>query len=120
MQVGERKLLFIVGCIPVRFLIALSPLILKEYLLKFLSVILAVIGLSFLALYHLDLRLSAREGGGITWWKDLRPMHGISYVAAGLSAARGQILTTSCILMLDLVIGVVSWLRHHDMICLFR
>ncbi len=117
MEIEERKLLFIVGCIPVRILIAVSPLmIVNEYLMKFLSVILAIIGLSFLTLYHLDLRLSATEGGGVTWWSELRAMHGIAYVSAGLAAASGQSIVATCILILDLVIGVSSWLRQHDMI----
>ena len=116
MEIEERQLLFIVGCIPVRILIALSPLmIVNEYLMKFLSVILALIGISFFTLYHLGLRLSATEGGGVTWWADLRPMHGLAYVSAGLAAASGQTVLTSCILILDLVIGVGSWLRQHDM-----
>ena len=105
-----------IGCIPIRIIIALSPLVLNEYLLKFLSVILAVIGLSFSTLYGLNLRLSATEGGGQTWWNKLRPIHGILYVAAGLAIASGKRVATSCILFLDLVIGVGSWLRQHDMI----
>ena len=105
-----------IGCIPIRIIIALSPLVLNEYLLKFLSVILAVIGLSFSTLYCLNLRLSATEGGGQTWWNKLRPIHGILYVAAGLAIASGKRVATSCILFLDLVIGVGSWLRQHDMI----
>tara|TARA_B100000405_G_scaffold87553_1_gene60642 strand:- start:284 stop:658 length:375 start_codon:yes stop_codon:yes gene_type:complete len=119
MESEQRKLLFIVGCVPARILLAFCPLILNEYLLLSVSVILAIIGFSFLTLFYFDLRLSATEGGGQTWWNKLRQTHGILYVAAGLAIASGKRVATSCILFLDLVIGVVSWLRQHDIIISF-
>lgn len=83
---NERMCLFLFGCIPTRIIISLLPYILLSYDMKIMTnifiFILFSIGLSFIVLYMNSWRLQAPEGGGVTWWKNFRWLHGILYILA--------------------------------------
>ena len=104
-DLSKRIFLFLIGCIPSRLLLTyltykkLVPLIL-----------LLSIGVSFWLIYLLDLRKTGVETfGDKIWWNYLRPIHGTSYLLAGITGRYEYLL-------LDTFIGLVSFLKHHGFI----
>ncbi len=130
---------FLLGCIPLRFLLTYityklgltSPVLSIEssssatetaYILEasysiirtLIIVILMGIGISFLILYLKKLRLDAPEAGGITWWNNLRPIHGILYIAAGTMLLIPNLRSYAWIaLIIDVILGLSSWIKHR-------
>ena len=64
-------MLFLLCCIPLRILIALTPIYVSNAWMPYLGVLLLAISAGFFILYLGNLRLDAPEGGGITWWSGL-------------------------------------------------
>lgn len=108
----DSKVLFLLGCIPTRLLLALVFYKVDEKYLPYLSSLLFLIGFSFIYLYINNKRLDAPEAGGKTWWKDLRPIHGSLYIMAGLYALKKSRLS-STILLGDAVLGLLFFINHH-------
>lgn len=107
----NSKLLFLLGCIPIRFLLAIFAYKINEKYLPYLSIFLYIIGISFIYLYITNSRLKAPEAGGETWWKNLRPIHGVLYIAAGLYAMKKN-RACSLILVIDVVFGFGAFINH--------
>ncbi len=108
----NSKLLFLVGCIPSRLLLALLLYKINEKYLPVLSILLLLIGTSFIYLYLSNKRLDAPEAGGKTWWKDLRPIHGSLYILAGLLALK-KCRLSSLVILLDTILGLSFFINHH-------
>lgn len=128
----ERKLLFIFGCMPARLIISLLPFILLNYDMKIMTNVLVLllftIGLSFFILYFNSWRLNAPEGGGDTWWKKFRWLHGIIYILAScmlfylnnysckervIMKCNKAIYLPSGLLLFDTIIGLILFLHRH-------
>lgn len=109
----HSKGLFLFGCIPVRAFIAYLAYTLSTEHLRYLSVGLFAIGVSFLYLYVFNKRLDAPEAGGITWWHNLRPVHGLLYVTAAIYAFNGNNHIAASLLGLDALFGLCVFLAHH-------
>jgi hypothetical protein len=82
MDNNTRKFLFLFICIPLRFLLTYLSKELEGKYKKLLGILFGVIGISFLVLYFFNLRIDAPEGGGNTWWKNFRLIHGVLYLSA--------------------------------------
>lgn len=108
----KSKILFLLGCIPVRILLAAFTYKLEEKYLPYLSVILFAVGASFIYLYITNSRLKAPEAGGETWWKNLRPIHGMFYLIAGLYALKKD-RSAAVILVIDVVFGLGAFINHN-------
>ena len=87
----NSKLLFLLGCIPVRlFLVYISTQIPADKL-KYFGIPLFLIAISFLFLYFTNGRMNAPEAsGGVTWWSNLRIIHGLLYLAASVYSFQGK------------------------------
>jgi len=109
----NSKLLFLVGCIPIRVLLALLTYKINEKYLPYLAVVFIVVGLSFISLYLTDSRLEAPEAGGNTWWRNLRPIHGMLYITAGIYALKKD-RTSALILLIDVMFGLTAFISHND------
>lgn len=108
----QSKVLFLLGCIPVRIALAILAYKLSSDQLQTLSIPLFLIGASFLYLYVFNKRLDAPEAGGKTWWSNLRPIHGMLYLTAALYASRGDHLAAA-VLGADVAFGLfVFWWRY--------
>jgi hypothetical protein len=108
----NSSLLFLFGCIPVRlFLAGLSYKINEKYL-PYLSVVLFAIGISFVYLYLSNSRLKAPEAGGETWWKNLRPIHGMLYITAGIYALKKD-RTVGILLLVDVIVGLLAFAHRN-------
>ena len=111
----QRRMLFIFGCVPFRLLIAHAPMYVPEDFRYLQSGILLMTGLSFATLFAFKLRLNAPEGGGETWWRNVRPMHAILYLGAGLNAYLGENEYASFLLFLDVYLGVTASIIQHSL-----
>ena len=103
---NKRKLLFFGLCIPIRLIIAILPLYISNN--KWYRFFLVYLGLSFLYLYLSNERLDAIEGGGITWWKDLRIIHGILYLLAAFYLINNNKLS-NILLISDIIVGLIGY-----------
>ena len=113
MDIEQRKLYFIFGCIPVRTFLALSLLTIPNSWVRFVASAFAAIGVCFATLYTLKLRMNASEGGGKTWWHYLRPLHAVSYLVAAHLLLTGNRKQASMVLILDLFIGTFAWYKKR-------
>ncbi len=71
-----------------------------------------IIGVSFLVLYFLELRLEAPEGGGgNTWWKNFRLIHGVLYISAFIYSIKNKDIMWIPI-MIDTIFGLSLFLLY--------
>ena len=101
----DRTRLFWFACIPARL-----GLVLLVYFFPTIAGYLAAgIGASMLYLYAANERQDAREGGGVTWWNDIRPLHGSLLLLGGVLAIRNNPWAIVP-LGADVFLGMGSWL----------
>ena len=104
----NSKLLFLLACIPARlFLVYISTQIPPDKL-KYFGIPLILIAISFLFLYFTNGRMNAPEAGGITWWSNLRIIHGLLYLAASVYAFQGKPLVWVP-LLIDVIFGFFAF-----------
>ena len=102
---NKSILLFLLGCIPFRILMAIAPKILEKDYLPYYGIILLTIALGFLY-------LEAPEAGGKTWWANLRIVHGLLYLIASILALQSN--SDAWIpLAMDVFFGLFSFINHH-------
>ena len=104
---------FLLLCIPSRILIALLPKYIPDKYLKFYAIALLLIGLSFIYLYFLNLRLDAPEAGGKTWWAQYRIIIGLLYISASIYAFQGKRNLIWIPLAIDILFGLVIFTIKH-------
>ena len=105
----NSKLLFLFGCIPFRLLLVYISTIIPLDKLKYFGVLLLLISISFIYLYFTNGRLNAPEAGGITWWANLRIIHGLLYLAASIYAFQGKSLIWVP-LLIDVIFGLSAFI----------
>ena len=110
----KSVLFFILGCIPFRIFLVYLSTVIPPTKLKFFSIILLMIGLSFLYLYFTNKRLNAPEANGNTWWSKLRLMHGFFYLAAFIYAFQESQLVWIP-LLIDVLFGFSVFLLHQNL-----
>ena len=113
-NVKSRMLIFLVFCIGARLGLAYLAKNIHNAYLTVYSLIIGIIGVSFLFLFVTGLRKTGAEtGGNAIWWTKLRPIHGILYVlAAGLLFYRHR-CWGSKVIIVDTLIGLTAFLHHH-------
>lgn len=108
----KRILLFLLGCIPVRILLAVFAQ--NDIYAKYIAVLALIIGLGFWFIYLFDLRKTGGETfGNVIWWNSIRPIHGTLYLLAAWFLFNAEYMTGSRILFVDTFIGLVSFLNFH-------
>ena len=110
MDDGIRVPAFLVGCLGTRLLLAY--LASQSAWRSFIAVITATVSLCFAVLWTFSLRMQAPEGGGHTWWAQLRIVHALLYGLAAVLAARGTDEGYKP-LLLDVAIGAAAWVVHR-------
>ena len=108
----KNILYFLLGCIPVRILLAYTPLMLNKNLLPYLGGLLLIMSLGFLRLYFFNLRLDAPEANGNTWWANLRLIHGALFMCAAIYCFKKD-STASVPLAIDVIFGLALFIYHH-------
>lgn len=104
---------FLAFCIPARTALAFVPVFLDTAYFTYLGAVLLTIGLGFQYLYWTNSRLTAPEAGGVVWWHNLRVVHGMNFIFAGLLALHGK-REAWIPLMIDVVLGLVAHLDRYS------
>lgn len=97
-----------------RLLIALGSMYIPQYILKYYSLFLFSIALSFLVLYFSNKRLHAPEAGGVTWWKDYRLLIGGLYLIASIYGFQGKKDLIKYPLLLDVFLGIIIFVINKQ------
>ena len=113
-NIHYRFLLFLFGCIFVRFLFVLvAKYISKEYL-PYLGIIALFPAIGFIIIYLGNLRKTGAEVFGVKiWWNDLRPIHASLYLLFALLAFKKNKYSWIPLLV-DVLIGLFSFLFYHS------
>ncbi len=111
-NIQKRFLLFLLGCMVIRFAFAF---IVKKYpnYAKYFTPLALIFAVSSLILYFGDYRKTGWEVfGDKVWWNNLRPVHGLLYlVFIGLSFYKDSVAHVP--LFVDAIIGLVAFLGYH-------
>ena len=109
----NSTLLFLFACIPVRLLLVYISTIISADKLAFFSVPLFMMALGFIYLFFTNGRLNAPEANGVTWWSNLRLIHGLLYLAAAIYALKGNKLVWVP-LLIDVLFGFFAFVLHKN------
>ena len=112
----KRFLLFLFGCITLRwFLVFLAKGASKNLLLAMGTIaLLPAIGFFYL-FFSGKRKVGSETFGAKIWWNNLRPVHGILYLLFAIYAIRGD-RKAWMFLLIDVIIGLVSFLVFHSFI----
>jgi hypothetical protein len=111
-NIQKRFLLFLFGCIVVRFLFVFIAKKYQKYL-PYMGGIALLISIGFLYVYFSKSRITGREVfGEKIWWNDLRPIHALLYLLFAVFALN-KVSYSWVILFVDVLIGLVSFLLFH-------
>lgn len=110
---AKRMALFLIGCMGTR-----TALVWLAYaypaLLPFMGALALIPALGFFTIYFGGLRKTGAEVfGDRIWWNDLRPVHGTLYALFAVMAINRS-PKAWIVLLVDVVIGFVAFVRHHS------
>lgn len=113
-MVRPAALLFTVGCLPARLLLALVVLHWTALPEKAAAALALATAAGFTVIYLLGLRRYGRETfGDPIWWDHLRPLHAAAYAAVAALLWRGHRGSAAAVLFLDAGVGIAAGLHHH-------
>jgi len=111
--IQRRFLLFIIGCIGTRTLLAILAKNIDINKLTILGYIALLPAFGFIYIYLTGSRKTGAEvGGEKIWWNSLRPVHSFLYFLFAYYAIT-QNRSAWMVLALDVCIGLVAFLYHH-------
>jgi hypothetical protein len=114
-NIQKRFLLFLVGCIGTRTLLAIVAKMISVRYLPILGYIALIPAIGFIYLFLSGARKTGSETfGAKIWWNNLRPVHALVYILFAY-AAISKNKDAWIILAIDVIIGLVSFLTHHYM-----
>lgn len=112
-NIQKRFLLFLLGCIPTRALLAYTAKIVNKDTLRLLGYLALLPAIGFFIIYFTGSRNTGGEVfGDRIWWNNLRPIHGILYALFALNAIYGNKMAY-IYLLVDIVFGLASFLFFH-------
>jgi len=112
-NIQKRFLLFLFGCIVVRFLFVYIAKNINSYYLPYLGYIALIPAFGFLYLFLTGSRKTGTEVfGDKIWWNNLRPIHAILYFLFSYNAIIKN-NNAWIYLLYDVIIGLVSFLIFH-------
>ncbi len=112
-DIKKRFLLFLIGCIGTRLLFVYAAKNAGPKYLPYLGYLALLPSIGFTYIFLTGSRPTGGETfGQPIWWNNLRPVHALLY---GLFAHQAINKNASAwrILLLDVAIGLVSFLAHH-------
>lgn len=110
----KRQLLFLIGCIGSRTLIAYFAKIASPFWLSIMGYIALIPAIGFITIYLFDLRKTGPEVfGDKIWWNHLRPLHGFLYLMFAYYAIVKKSPVAWQFLAIDVIIGLVVFLYKH-------
>ncbi len=110
----KRYLLFLLGCIPSRFLLTYISKIGSVNIKKILGVIAFVIATGFMYIYLTGSRKTGVETGGAPiWWNNIRPIHSLFYYTFAFMIYFKYYNDAWKVLFIDTIFGLFSFLYFH-------
>jgi hypothetical protein len=112
-QLQKTLLLFLIGCIGVRFLFVIIAKYISTKYLKYLGYLALLPAIGFMYIYLTGARKShVGAFGEKIWWQNLRPVHSILYFLFAYNAIIGN--THAWVyLFADVLIGLSGFLIVH-------
>ena len=109
----KRWAMFLLGCIPSRFLLAYILSKLSQTQLRIAGFILLLPVFGFMFIYLTGSRKTGPETQGAPiWWNNLRPLHAFFYLISAILALRKN--TSSYIpILIDTIVGLVAFICYH-------
>lgn len=112
----KRILLFLIGCIGVRFLLVVLAKKSSTRTLKYLGYTALLPALGFALIYLFGWRKTGAEVfGDRIWWNNLRPVHSLLYFLFAYLAINGN-RNSWMVLLIDVTIGLVAFVNHHKLL----
>ena len=111
--IQKRFLLFLIGCIGTRSLFVYLAKHASKQNLKYMGYLALLPAIGFLYIYLTGSRKTGAEVfGDKIWWNNLRPIHSLLYFVFAYSAINGH-PSAWVVLLIDVTIGLISFLNHH-------
>ena len=114
----NKTLLFLVGCLGVRFGFAFIARHMSSNFLRKASYLAVLPAIGFLYLYLTDSRRVGREAQGRIWWNKLRPIHAFMYLLFATYAFKKEKFAW-IVLFLDACLGFMFWFLHYKFEIIF-
>lgn len=112
-NIQKRFILFLFGCIFVRTLFVVLAKNININYLPYMGYLAILPTLGFFYIFLTDSRKTGGEVfGDKIWWNNLRPIHGLLYGLFAYNAINKN-KNSWIYLMLDVILGLVSFLYHH-------
>lgn len=117
-KLQKRFTLFLLGCIPIRFLFVYIAKNIPINYLPLTAPITLIMGLGFFYTFF-----SGKKTGStfnqIAWWNNLRPIHGLLYILYSYYAYKKN-SDSYKILLFDVIFGLLSFLIYHISVGSFK
>ena len=112
-NIKQRILLFLIGCVGVRFLFVVIAKNIDINYLKYLGYLALILAIGFMYIYMTGIRKTGPETfGDKIWWDNLRPIHSIFYFLFAYNAIIGN-KKSWIFLLADVVFGLINFLIYH-------
>lgn len=109
----KRFLLFLIGCIGSRSLFVIIAKYSNKIYLKYLGYLALLPAIGFMYIYLTGIRNTGLGAfGEEIWWNHLRPVHSILYFLFSYNAIIGN-KQAWIYLLVDVLIGLISFLKYH-------
>lgn len=109
----KRNLLFLVGCLGTRSLIAYAAKYVDKPKLKIMGYIALVPALVWLYMYFIKPRTTGPEVfGGTIWWNNWRIVHAMTYILFAVYAIKGEDFAYMP-LAVDVFIGFIAFTMNY-------
>jgi hypothetical protein len=114
--IQKRFLLFLFGCIGTRSLLVYIAKNLSKQYLFYLGWLTLIPATGFMYIFLTGTRQTGAEVfGDKIWWNDLRPLHSLLYFVFSYNAIMGN-MNAWVYLLVDVIIGLISFLSYHYMV----
>lgn len=109
----KRMLLFLIGCMGVRFLLVYIVKTVHKTKLQYMGYLALLPAIGFMLIYLTGSRKTGAETLGTEiWWDDLRPLHSLLYFLFAYNAINGN-KKSWIYLLIDVLIGLTAFMIHH-------
>ena len=117
-KLQKRFTLFLLGCIPVRFLFVYIAKNIPINYLPLTAPITLIMGLGFFYTFFSE-KKTGSTFNQIAWWNNLRPIHGLLYILYSYYAYKKN-SDAYKILLFDVIFGLLSFFIYHISVGSFK
>ena len=112
-MIQKRFIMFLVGCIGVRTILAFLARAVPLYILPYLGLVALLPVFGWIYIFLTNSRTTGPEVlGGTIWWNSLRIPHAILYMLFALFALQ-QKPSAWYFLLADVILGLISFIFYH-------